>query len=56
MADTKKQKKETEAIKLLLPKGTYAKLQEVASELGSRASVMMRMACLEMIRKKGYYK
>jgi hypothetical protein len=49
--ETKKPKRENEAIKLLLPKGTYARLQTVAEKQGSKASVMCRMAILEMIRK-----
>jgi hypothetical protein len=47
----KDDQKKTEAIKLLLPKGTYKRLQVVAEKQGSKASVMCRMAILEMIRK-----
>jgi hypothetical protein len=38
--EAKKPKRENEAIKLLLPKGTYARLQTVAEKQGSKASVM----------------
>jgi hypothetical protein len=51
MEKEKRAKRETEAIKLLLPKGTYKQLQKIAKAEGTLASIKVRQAILAMVRK-----
>jgi hypothetical protein len=53
---THKPKKQIETIKVRLDKGDYARLQAVAGEIGSKASVMVRMAIKQMIKTRSFYK